>query len=140
MPEKIPLERAAEVQLLKDTGYTDQAIANATDTAYASVVNIVNGRGRWADINLPLLNEYRQALKTRLEAKAGVIAGELLDSIRSKATTGSLSQQAIAYGILRTHGRLDAGASTANVAVITRTDVDDMDALAARLASRLAGK
>ena len=136
----VPLDKAAEVRLLKDTGYTDQAIANTTDMPYNTVLNIVNGRGRWADINLPLLNEYRLALKTRLEAKAGVIAGELLDSIRSKATTGSLSQQAIAYGILRTHGRLDAGESTANVAVITRTDVDDMDALASRLASRLAGK
>ena len=140
MPTPIPLEKAAEIQVLKDSGYTDHAIANTTDTPYGTVCNIVNGYGRWADIDIPLLSEYRVALKTRLEAKAGVIAGELLDSIRNKATTGSLSQQAIAYGILRTHGRLDAGESTANVAVITRTDVQDMDALAARLASRLGGK
>ena len=140
MPDKIPLDKACEVKLLNDLGHTHKQIASETDIAYDSVYNIVSGRGRWADIDLPLLNAYRQGLKTRLEAKAGIIAGELLDSIRSKATTGSLSQQAIAYGILRTHGRLDAGESTSNVAVITRADVDDMDALASRLASRLAGK
>ena len=140
MPTKITLEKASEVKLLKDTGYGDQAIANMTDTPYGTVCNIVNGYGRWSDIDIPLLNEYRAALKTRLETKAGIIAGELLDSIRAKTKTGSLSQQAIAYGILRTHGRLDAGEATSNIEIHTKQDMDQLDELAGRLASRLTGK
>ena len=135
-------EKVLQIQALTDAGEEMGEVSRMTDTPYDTVWGIVKGRRPWVQLidNTPLLKQYRSSIKTRMEAKASILAEEMLDEIGKSKATGSLSQKAIAYGILRTHGRLDAGESTENIAVVHRQDVDDLDLLAMRLATRLASQ
>jgi hypothetical protein len=62
-------------------------------------------------------------------------AEDLMSPVKMQKT--SLKDKAITYGILDDHHRLATGQSTANIAVLHRHDIQDLDKLAGRLARAL---
>ncbi len=122
-------------QGLKDAGVGRREIAEQTGLAEDTVTAICSGKGRWSDLtkNGEVFKKYRTLMKERMTGKAMLIADQLLDSVQSARNTGTISQRAIAYGILRQHQRLDVGEATANVEVHHRTDLEALDKLADKL-------
>ena len=126
-------------QGLKDAGVGRKEIAEQTGLAEDTVTSICSGKGRWSDLtkNGEVFRKYRTLMKERMTGKAMYIADQLLDSVQDARNTGTVSQRAIAYGILRQHQRLDVGEATSNVAVLHRTDLEALDKLAAKLSNSL---
>ncbi len=133
------LQTAATAKAMRDVGYDIGEVARKMGMAYGTVQDIVEGVSPWDEITKdePVFQEYRESIKKVLLVKGTFYANQLLDEVYNARKRGTLSQKAIAYGILRTHARLDAGEPTAINETIHAHQIEDMDKLAQALLDEL---
>jgi transcriptional regulator with XRE-family HTH domain len=136
---KIPLNLAAQARAMADMGMEQKKIADATGINQRTVSAIARGDGRWGEIlrSNEFFKKYLEEQKRKLHVASMELSERALEQVEKKIDKASAYQAAGIYGLLRTHGRLDAGESTENLSVHHRHEIEGLDKLGALLSQSL---
>lgn len=136
--QRTALAKAAAVEALHGAGLSVREIGRATQLAKTTVHDILSGHGAWDQIKtLEQFQQRREELKRVLQAAMLELITQGLGQIEVKLPEASAKDAAIVVGIMAEKERLLAGEATQHIAVMTRQEVADLDALAERLGRAL---
>ncbi len=130
---------AARAKAMHEAGIRIGEIVEATGVSQRVIYDIVHGVGKWGQIvhNDERFKQYRDEVKKQLQTGSLELSKKCLTQIEDKLPQASAAQAAVVYGIIFDKERLQAGESSLNVAVINKRDLEDEDALLARLAASM---
>lgn len=134
----IPEHIAARAAALGDLGYPSTQVATMTGLSQRCVYNIIHGIKHWGTVAAkPTFIKQRLEQKQVLQAASLAVSARALVQVEEQIHKASAYQAAGIYGLLRTHERLDAGESIANLSVHTEVDLKGIDMIAELLAQSL---
>ena len=136
---RTPLSLAATAAALHDAGFPPGYIAAQTGLGLRTVDAIVGGVGSlWA--TLPNTEAYQQARREQqaiIQRGLTEIVRKAMIQVEVKLPEASAYHAAIVMGIAIDKERLIAGEATQHIAIHAKVEIEQLDALAAKLAQAL---
>jgi len=133
---------AARAKALHDAGFKMGEIVDATGIPQRTIYDIVNLKGKWADIcqDNEIFRTYRDEVKKVIQTGSLELAKQCLNQIEVKLPQASAAQAAVVFGILHDKERIQAGESNLNIAVVHKHELADREQVLERVAGLLANK
>lgn len=125
MPNRITSsDKVESVVALASIDASTSEIAELTDIAKSTVIDILAGKGGWRErLKDPSFAPFRASIKRKLQAGGLVVAAKALLQAERDISNARAKDAAIVYGVMRDKERLDAGEATSHVAVLNRHEI-----------------